>query len=69
MNFDKFSSSRHNDRLPLVFIFVIIILINSILATTNFIIPSFAKNEVTLKAQLVEPERDGTCLFQWHYMI
>jgi multiple sugar transport system substrate-binding protein len=55
MNFDKFSNSRHNNRLPLVFIFVIIILINSILATTNFIIPSFAKKEVTLTAQLVEP--------------
>jgi multiple sugar transport system substrate-binding protein len=55
MNFDKFSSSRHNDRLSLVFIFVIIILINSILATTNFIIPSFAKKEVTLTAQLVKP--------------
>ncbi|HKG86705.1 MAG TPA: extracellular solute-binding protein [Nitrososphaeraceae archaeon] len=55
MNFDKFSISRHNNRLPLVFIFVIIILINSILATTNFIIPSFAKKEVTLTAQLVEP--------------
>jgi multiple sugar transport system substrate-binding protein len=55
MNFDKFSTIRHNNRLPLVFIFVIIILINSILATTNFIIPSFAKKEVTLTAQLVEP--------------
>lgn len=55
MNFDKFSTIRHNNRLPLVFIFVIIILINSILATTNFIIPSFAKREVTLTAQLVEP--------------
>ncbi|HEX2067924.1 MAG TPA: extracellular solute-binding protein [Nitrososphaeraceae archaeon] len=55
MNFDKFFTIRHNNRLPLVFIFVIIILINSILATTNFIIPSFAKKEVTLTAQLVEP--------------
>ena len=55
MNFDKFSTIRHNNRLPLVFIFVIIILINSILATTNFIIPSFAIREVTLTAQLVEP--------------
>lgn len=55
MNFDKFSTIRHNNRLSLVFIFVIIILINSILATTNFIIPSFAKREVTLTAQLVEP--------------
>ena len=55
MNFGKFSTIRHNNRLPLVFIFVIIILINSILATTNFIIPSFAKREVTLTAQLVEP--------------
>lgn len=55
MNFDKFSTIRHNNRLPLVFIFVIIILINSILATTNFIIPSFAKREVILTAQLVEP--------------
>ena len=55
MNFDKFSTIRHNNGLPLVFIFVIIILINSILATTNFIIPSFAKREVTLTAQLVEP--------------
>ena len=56
MNFDKFSTIRHNNRFPLVFIFVIIILINSILATTNFIIPSFAKREVTLTAQLVEPK-------------
>jgi multiple sugar transport system substrate-binding protein len=55
MNFGKFSTIRHNNRLPLVFIFVIIILINSILATTNFIIPSFAKREVILTAQLVEP--------------
>jgi multiple sugar transport system substrate-binding protein len=55
MNFGKFSTIRHNNRLPLVFIFVIIILINSILATTNFIIPSFAKKEVILTAQLVEP--------------
>jgi multiple sugar transport system substrate-binding protein len=55
MNFDKFSTIRHNNRFPFVFIFVIIILINSILATTNFIIPSFAKREVTLTAQLVEP--------------
>lgn len=55
MNFDKFSTIRHNKRLSLVFIFVIIILINSILATTNFIIPSFSKREVTLTAQLVEP--------------
>jgi multiple sugar transport system substrate-binding protein len=55
INFDKFSKSRHNNRLPFVSIFVIIILINSILATANFIIPSFAKEEVTLTAQLVEP--------------
>ncbi|HZB98511.1 MAG TPA: extracellular solute-binding protein [Nitrososphaeraceae archaeon] len=55
INFDKFSKCRHNNRLPFVSIFVIIILINSILATANFIIPSFAKEEVTLTAQLVEP--------------
>ena len=55
INFDKFSKSRHNNRLPFVSIIVIIILINSILATANFIIPSFAKEEVTLTAQLVEP--------------
>jgi multiple sugar transport system substrate-binding protein len=55
INFDKFSKSRHNNRLPFVSVFVIIILINSILATANFIIPSFAKEEVTLTAQLVEP--------------
>jgi multiple sugar transport system substrate-binding protein len=55
INFDKFSKSRHNNRLSFVSIFVIIILINSILATANFIIPSFAKEEVTLTAQLVKP--------------
>ena len=55
INFDKFSNSRHNNRLSFVSIFVITILINSIVATANFIIPSFAKEEVTLTAQLVEP--------------
>ena len=55
INFDKSSKSRHNNRLSFVSSFVIIILINSILATANFIIPSFAKEEVTLTAQLVEP--------------
>jgi multiple sugar transport system substrate-binding protein len=55
INFDKFSKSTHNNRLSLVCIFAIIILINSILATANFIIPSFAKKEVTLTALLVEP--------------